>query len=197
MEDAGFLQTAVTGWSSEGWPRRPSPWARRCRHRRCPSCRSSRRRLGLPAPAGALVSSSTLPDAPPCIWVLPCAPPRTCVSDEAPCASTGPASRAEIATAIAEVFTSFIQFSQVLVGDERSVTSAPFGTEHARRRITHVANGALAMQAARCGDRAGISGSFCESLAMDRPHMRRRELSHLRSEDREPGLKRAAAFVLS
>ena len=28
------------------------------------------------------------------------------------------------------------------------------------------------MQAAPCGDRAGISGSFCESLATDRPHMR-------------------------
>jgi hypothetical protein len=35
------------------------------------------------------------------------------------------------------------------------------------------ANGALAMQPARCGDRAGISGSFCESFATDRPHMRR------------------------
>src|SRR5687767_6765022 len=45
------------------------------------------------APAGA--SSSTLPDAPPCIWVVPFAPPRICVSDEAPCASTGPARRAE------------------------------------------------------------------------------------------------------
>src|SRR5829696_3735768 len=54
--------------------------------------------LWLAAPAGA--SSSTLPDAPPCIWVVPFAPPRICVSDEAPCASTGPASRAEIATAI-------------------------------------------------------------------------------------------------
>ena len=35
----------------------------------------------------------------------------------------------------------------------------------------------IAMQAARCGDRAGISGSFCESLATDRPHMRRLELA--------------------
>jgi hypothetical protein len=66
--------------------------------------------LWLAAPAGA--SSSTLPDAPPCIWVLPGAPPRLGVPDEAPCASTGPASRAEIATAIAEVFTSFIHISQ-------------------------------------------------------------------------------------
>jgi cytochrome c len=37
------------------------------------------------------------------------------------------------------------------------------------------ANGAVAMQAARCGYRAGISGSFCESLATRRPHVRRRE----------------------
>jgi hypothetical protein len=66
--------------------------------------------LWLAAPAGA--SSSTLPDAPLCIWVLPGAPPRLGVPDEAPCASTGPASRAEIATAIAEVFTSFIHISQ-------------------------------------------------------------------------------------
>ena len=31
MEDAGFLQTAITGWLPAGWPLRPSPWARRCR----------------------------------------------------------------------------------------------------------------------------------------------------------------------
>jgi hypothetical protein len=77
--------------------------------------------LWLAAPAGA--SSSTLPDAPPCIWVVPFAPPRTCVSDEAPCASTGPASRAEIATAIAEVFTSFIQFSKGLLMTSSSISS--------------------------------------------------------------------------
>ena len=74
--------------------------------------------------AGA--SSSTLPDAPPCIWVLPCAPPRVCVPDEAPCASTGPASSAEIATTTAEVFTSFIHFSQ-LVGNKQPAPSTPFG----------------------------------------------------------------------
>jgi hypothetical protein len=116
------------------------------------------------APAGA--SSSTLPDAPPCIWVVPFAPPRICVSDEAPCASTGPASRAEIATAIAEVFTSFIQFSKVLLTTNSSIYS-----KHRSQRTcpspdqSLSANGAPAMQAARCGDRAGISGSFCESLA--------------------------------
>src|SRR6185312_11139423 len=102
-----------------------------------------------------------------------------CVPDEAPCASTGPASSAEIATATAEVFTNFIHFSQVwletsLVGDEQFGSFSAVRVEHARRQIAHVANGALAMQAARCGDRAGISGSFCESLATDRPHMRRR-----------------------
>src|SRR5512144_2156782 len=79
--------------------------------------------LWLAAPAGAVASSSMLPDAPPCIWVVPLAPPRIWVSDEAPCASTGPASRAEIATAIAEVFTSFIQFSKVLLATNSSVSS--------------------------------------------------------------------------
>jgi len=33
-------------------------------------------------------------------------------------------------------------------------------------------NGAFTMQTVRCGHRAGISGSFHESLATDRPHMR-------------------------
>src|SRR6266542_843706 len=88
------------------------------------------------AAARASMSSSTLPDAPPCIWVVPFAPPRICVSDEAPCASTGPASRAEIATAIAEVFTSFIQFSKVLLTTNRSVSSRHRSQpEHAHRRI--------------------------------------------------------------
>ena len=64
-----------------------------------------------------------------------------------------------------------------LVDDERfGLLQAPFVSEHAHRRITRVANGAFAMQPARCGDRAGISGSFCECLATDRPHMRRVEL---------------------
>jgi hypothetical protein len=91
--------------------------------------------LWLAAPAGA--SSSTLPDAPPCIWVVPFAPPRICVSDEAPCASTGPASRAEIATAIAEVFTSFIQFSKVLLTTNSSISSRHRSQpEHAHRRIS-------------------------------------------------------------
>jgi hypothetical protein len=35
------------------------------------------------------------------------------VSDETPCANTGPARMADIANAIAEVFTNFIHFSQV------------------------------------------------------------------------------------
>src|SRR5882672_11435529 len=103
------------------------------------------------------------------------APPRTCVSDEAPCANTGPTSKADMATAIAEVFTSFIHFSQDWLATNNSATRAPFLAEHAHRRIRRVTNGAPAMQAARCGDRAGISGSFCESLATDRPHMRRVE----------------------
>ena len=50
MEDADFLQTAVTGCSPEGWPRRPLPWARRCRRRRCPSCRFWRRPFGFRHP---------------------------------------------------------------------------------------------------------------------------------------------------
>ena len=61
-------------------------------------------------------------------------------------------------------------------GRRRAVRPALRAVLHrtARRRITHGANGALAMQPVRCGDRAGISGSFCECLATDRPHMRRR-----------------------
>jgi len=74
------------------------------------------------------------------------------------------------------------------VDDERfGLLQAPFVPEHAHRRITRGANGAFAMQPARCGDRAGISGSFCECLATDRPHMRRVEPRHLRSEEWESG----------
>jgi len=39
-----------------------------------------------------------------------------------------------------------------------------------------VTNGAVAMQTVRCGHRAGISGSFHETLATDRPHMRQQQL---------------------
>jgi hypothetical protein len=38
-----------------------------------------------------------------------------------------------------------------------------------------VANGALTMQAAPCGHRAGISGPFHETLATDQPYMRQRK----------------------
>src|SRR5207237_8333611 len=56
--------------------------------------------LSVAAPGCALSSSSSLLDAPPCIWLLPCTPPRILVSDEVPCAHTGPASMAEFASAI-------------------------------------------------------------------------------------------------
>jgi len=41
-----------------------------------------------------------------------------------------------------------------------------------------VTNGAFTMQAVRCGHRAGISGSFRETLATDRPHMRQSKPWH-------------------
>src|SRR5262245_31507726 len=44
--------------------------------------------------------------------------PRSWGSDEVLCASTGPAIMADTASAIAEVLTNFIHFSQVLIGDE-------------------------------------------------------------------------------
>jgi hypothetical protein len=88
------------------------------------------------------------------------------VSDEAPCANTGPANMAEMASAIAEVFTSFIQFSWF---DWRCAVSRSMrhssGTAH--RIDQSVANGARTMQAAPCGHRLGISGPFRENLATD------------------------------
>jgi hypothetical protein len=39
-------------------------------------------------------------------------------------------------------------------------------------RTKRVTDGAIAMQAASCGHRLGISGQFHETLATDCPHMR-------------------------
>jgi hypothetical protein len=58
--------------------------------------------------------------------------------------------------------------------DERfGLFHAPFAPNCSSPDHSWKANGARAMQAARCGDRAGISGSFCECFATGRPHMRR------------------------
>src|SRR5947199_263437 len=65
-------------------------------------------------PGCALKSSSPLPDMPFCMLPLPWAPPRTCGSAEVPCANTGPARTADMASAIAEVLINFIHFSQIL-----------------------------------------------------------------------------------
>ena len=87
---------------------------------------------------------------------------------------TGPASMADIASAIAEAFTNFIHFSQVLTAMNGRLDAAPSaGAGPAHRADQYdVTNGAVAMQTAPCGYRAGISGSFRESLATYRPHMR-------------------------
>jgi hypothetical protein len=120
------------------------------------------------APPG--VSSSMLPDAPPCIWVVPFAPPRICVSDEAPCANTGPASRADIATAIAEVFTSFIHYSQVWLAKNRSVIPrAARGPNMFRRRIGRVMNGAHACKPRDVVIVQGFRGHFANPW----PHVNR------------------------
>jgi hypothetical protein len=81
---------------------------------------------------------------------------------------------AETASAIADVFTNFIQFSQVLIGDERSGNDCTVRRDLtcSSPRLDCVANGACAMQAGPCGVRAEISGSFRETLATGLPHMR-------------------------
>jgi hypothetical protein len=65
-----------------------------------------------------------------------------------------------MANAIAEVFTNFIQFSQVLISDGRYGSSMrrPPVSDLPIAQNKRVTNGAFAMQAAPCGHRAGISG---------------------------------------
>ena len=132
------LENAVKKTPADGRPEFPScPWnllkhcgarsaCRRLRyrllHRQCPpdraatgadrALRTGLRGLLCPAAPGCELSSSSSKVAlPPCVWLLPCTPPRILLSDEAPCTITGPATMAETASAIAEVFTNFIQFS--------------------------------------------------------------------------------------
>ena len=98
--------------------------------------------------------------------LLPCAPPRICVSDDTPCANTGPASNADMATAIAEVFTNFFTSPGLLA--MTSPTCAVHLNRTGSSRRSSVCERRLAMQAARCGDRAGFRG-LSRSLATDRP----------------------------
>jgi hypothetical protein len=104
---------------------------------------------------------------------LPCAPPRIWVSDEAPCASTGPASTADIAKAIAEVIN-FIHYLPSLIRDEGHGDSMhrPPVPDLPIAQTKRVTSGAFTMQTASCGYRLGISGQFCETLASGRPYMR-------------------------
>jgi hypothetical protein len=111
-----------------------------------------------------------LPDAPPCIWVVPFAPPRICVSDEAPCANTGPASRADIATAIAEVFTSFIHYSQVWLAKNRSaIQTRRSWPEHVPSPDRRVMNGAHACKPRDVVIVQGFRGHFANPW----PHVNR------------------------
>jgi hypothetical protein len=67
---------------------------------------------------------------------------------------------ADIANAIAEVFTNFIHFSQVLISDGRFGYSMrrPPVPDLPIARTKRVTNGAFTMQSAPCGHRAEISG---------------------------------------
>ena len=154
--------------------------ARRCRRRRCPSCRSSRRPSAL----------------------RPAHPRRRCLtrrpaSGSCPARRHGPACRMRRLAPVPDRqagprlqprsprFSLASSMSPGLGDDERfGLLHAPFAPELLVAGSLVEANGALAMQAARCGDRAGISGSFCECFATDRPHMRRWNLHRTRDRKR-------------